>query len=110
MFNVINKVILEAELRGAPEMSFVNEAAKRDFEKTELENSSNACYPIIVFAKNWARLMEKQINSGAKLNKESMHRCERIADGIIGNSNESYLWAKTLLEDDWKYGCLLKDY
>ena len=110
MFNVINKVILKVELIGAPEMSFVNEAAKQNFEETELENYSNACYPIIVFARNWARLMEKQINSGVKLSRKSMHKCERIADGVIGSSNTSYLWAKTLLEDDWKYGCLLKDY
>ena len=110
MFNVINKVILKVELRGAPEMSFVNEAAKLDFEKTELENYSSAYYPVIEFAKNWARLMEKQINSGVKLNKKSMQKCERIADGAIGGSNISYLWAKELLEDDWKYGCLLKDY
>lgn len=111
VFSVMKRVILKISLISAPKMSFKSDAAKLDFERVERENDHEACFPVIRFARDWARLMEKQIVRGEELDGETIRKCEHLAAIDVNNDEESSpVWAKRLLVDDWKYGKYLKNY
>ena len=94
---------LERELETAPEkMSFASSEAEHSFNNAKIINQD---YIVLMeFAENWARLMEKEMESGRKLNQKLVNECDRLADTKCGNSGASYNWARKLLLVHWKYG------
>lgn len=110
MFNVIDSVVLERALLDAPEMSFLDDLAREDFERVEKENPTYNCHVLFSFARNWARLMEKAMAQGRPLNNRTIRECERLANTITDGSELAYFYVKTLLADNWKYGHRLQKY
>jgi len=114
---IIGKLYLQYCLIGTPEMSFASDEACRGF-RDEIDifrrwagdaGIGSAANGTIKFAKNWARLMEAELEKGHPLTREVIHHCERLAD-VCGESGASYGIAWNLLVKYWKYGQHLLSY
>ena len=90
-------------------MSFINEEQRCAFEEVRRVNARPDCASVVDFAYNWARLMERELKHHDELDFTAMKRCEKLAD-CGNNSGICFEWAKSLLQNAWKYGDLLKDY
>ena len=108
--NVIKKVVLKTMLLDSPEMTFLNDNARHDFEMIEHENVHCHCSSLLVFARDWARLMERQVQHGGKLDQETIAKCEEVASADIADDSLCPSWAKYLLEDYWIYGKVLRNH
>ena len=87
------------ELAKAPEMEFRNEESRIEFEELREKNPN-----FIMFAENWARLMQKKMLFGTILTGNIIEKSYQLADTIMGNSAYSANWTRRALIDYWKFG------
>ena len=92
---------LREALLDAPDMfSFRDEDALIYFQNVRRLNPES---PVLRFAINWARLVEKELKKRGELDKETIEQCKRLAD-TVGNSGFTLGWATTVLIVYWEYG------
>lgn len=95
---------LEAKLATAPEMEFSDPDGWTKF----VENNSKDPYSngVVVFAERWARLMQQEMDNGAKLEDIATSAShEADVDGITGFM---YGCAVNVLTHCWKHGEVLR--
>ena len=92
---------LKKALLDAPDMfTFRDREAMICFQNVRRLNPES---PFLYFAINWARLMEKELNGKGTLDKETIERCDKLAN-VVGNSGFTHKWAREILIVYWLYG------